>query len=161
MVKNTVLGTITRRLKQMTPEGLKAPIRTWLHSQRASRSQAGQDIWVLGEVFDGMERGFFLDIVAYDGIELRNSYLLETRYGWRGIGVEANPESFALLRRNRSAVYVNACLGAGDGHATFALDGMFGGIVSGQHDRANGSRPETVATDHRPRATPPRERRPV
>lgn len=43
---------------------------------------------------DGLRGGFFLDIGAHDGIELSNTYVLEKKYNWSGICVEANPYSF-------------------------------------------------------------------
>ena len=60
-------------------------------------SQAGQDSWVLGEVFNEKRNGYFLDIGAADGVCLNNTYLLEYRYKWSDICVDANPETFLTL----------------------------------------------------------------
>jgi len=43
----------------------------------------------------------FFDFGATDGIELSNSYLLETNYGWNGIVAEPAKDWHASLRRNR------------------------------------------------------------
>jgi FkbM family methyltransferase len=123
-----------KMIKKLIPEILKSPIRSYLHSRRVYRSQAGQDFWVFGEVFDEMREGFFLDIGAHDGVELSNSYILEKRYNWSGICIEANPESFEQLKRNRRAICVNACLDASEGFVNFAKRGMFGGIISVKTD---------------------------
>ena len=97
-------------LKKLVPEILKAPLMAYFHSMRVSRSQAGQDLWVFGEVFDGKSNGFFLDTGAHDGIEISNSYTLEKRYDWKRICIEANPDSFEQLLQNRRASCVNVCL---------------------------------------------------
>jgi len=59
-------------------------------------SQLGQDKWVL-EKLDYKENGFFIEIGAYDGITLSNTYSLEKDFGWDGICVECNPEIIPLL----------------------------------------------------------------
>ena len=64
-------------------------------------SQIGQDEWVL-EKHQNKTGGFFVDIGAYDGIELSNTYTLEKEFAWYGICVEANPESFLKLKENRT-----------------------------------------------------------
>ena len=125
---------MVKMVKRLIPEFLKAPFRSYLHSRRYYRSQAGQDLWVFCEVFDGMRNGFFLNIGAHDGVELSNTYVLEKKYNWEGICIEANPESFEQLRRNRRVICVNACLDAGESFVTFVKRGMFGGIVSSDND---------------------------
>lgn len=69
---------------------------------RLSRAQLFQDLWVLSET--GSQRnGFFVEIGAFDGIALSNSYLLEKGYGWRGLMVEPNPRYTDAIRGARSA----------------------------------------------------------
>src|SRR5262245_35267462 len=77
---------------------------------RSHLSQAGQDAWVINEVFGRKKNGFFVDIGATDGIDINNTYMLEKRHGWTGICIEPDPEFFRALRRNRSCICVNACL---------------------------------------------------
>ncbi|KUG23247.1 hypothetical protein ASZ90_006908 [hydrocarbon metagenome] len=93
-------------------------------------SQAGQDFWVYGEVFNEMRNGYFIDIGAHDGIYLSNTFILERKYDWKGICVEANPSSFKLLKKNRRAICVNACLDGTEGFADFARRGLMGGIIA-------------------------------
>jgi FkbM family methyltransferase len=42
----------------------------------------------------------FLDIGAHDGVTLSNTYLLYSKYGWRGTYVEPDARSFAKLCEN-------------------------------------------------------------
>jgi FkbM family methyltransferase len=52
-----------------------------------SSSQIGQDFFVLCEL-DFMQNGFFVEFGAADGLRFSNTYLLEKKYGWRGILAE-------------------------------------------------------------------------
>ena len=65
-----------------------------------SFSQLQQDIEVL-KYYDYKDNGYFVEIGASDGIELSNTYLLETEYNWKGICVEPIPERYDLLLTNR------------------------------------------------------------
>lgn len=62
-------------------------------------SQHGEDC-ILDQVFNNKKTGFFIEIGAFDGIYLSNSYSFEQE-GWQGICVEANPEYFDLCQKNR------------------------------------------------------------
>jgi FkbM family methyltransferase len=66
----------------------------------SSYSQFGQDLEVL-KFYDHKTAGYFLEIGASDGINLSNTYLLETQYDWTGICVEPLPSKFELLNKNR------------------------------------------------------------
>ncbi len=111
-----------------------------LHSIRmnqissVSMSQAGQDYWVYGEVYNEATHLFFLDIGAHDGVFLSNTFILETRYHWKGICIEANPISFSALQKNRSCTCINTCVDNTDGVVPFALRGVMGGIISDDCD---------------------------
>lgn len=50
-------------------------------------SQAFQDIFVLSAL-GGKEGGYYLEIGGDHPIEINNSYLLETSYGWKGLSFE-------------------------------------------------------------------------
>lgn len=95
-----------------------------------SMSQAGQDYWVYGEVFNEMEDGFFLDIGAHNGRHLSNTYILENRYNWSGLCIEANPITYQKLKKNRNCLCLNRCVDSQNGHVKFALRGVMGGIVN-------------------------------
>ncbi|HRH94135.1 MAG TPA: FkbM family methyltransferase, partial [Candidatus Peribacteria bacterium] len=104
--------------------GLFAYART-----RGGYSHFGQDLWV-AERLRGKRGGFFVDLGAYTPVVANNTYLLESRYGWKGICIEANPRLFAKLKAKRRCVCVEACV-SGDGKpAEFLADGgAYGGMV--------------------------------
>jgi FkbM family methyltransferase len=51
--------------------------------------------------FDKKLNGFFVEIGAYDGINMSNTYLLEYEHNWKGLCIEANPTYFSYLVNNR------------------------------------------------------------
>lgn len=65
-----------------------------------SNSQLGQELEVI-KFYNNKERGFFIEIGASDGLELSNTYLLETKYKWKGICCEPIPKKFEKLVKNR------------------------------------------------------------
>lgn len=65
-----------------------------------SFSQIGQDLKVI-EFYKNKRNGFFIEIGANDGINLSNTYLLETQYNWKGICCEPIPSCFEKLVVNR------------------------------------------------------------
>ena len=65
-----------------------------------SYSQLGQDLEVI-KTYNNKENGFFIEIGASDGIYFSNTYLLETKYKWRGICCEPIPHNFKKLVKNR------------------------------------------------------------
>ena len=65
-----------------------------------SKSQLGQELEVI-KFYNNKERGFFIEIGASDGLELSNTYLLETKYKWKGICCEPIPKKFEKLVKNR------------------------------------------------------------
>lgn len=52
--------------------------------------------------FKNKRDGMFIDVGAYDGILISNTYKLEKEYAWTGLCVEPNPDAFKKLRANRS-----------------------------------------------------------
>jgi FkbM family methyltransferase len=71
---------------------------------------------LLWAVFDKQETGIYIDVGAFDGIHLSNSYSFE-QCGWEGICVEAHPDFYPILAKQRpKAVCVQAaCVGPGQG----------------------------------------------
>lgn len=65
-----------------------------------SYSQLGQDLKVIN-FYNNKEGGYFIEIGASDGINLSNTYLLETKYKWKGICCEPIPYNFEKLIINR------------------------------------------------------------
>jgi FkbM family methyltransferase len=118
------------RLLKLIPERIRRYFEGALLKRSFTASQGGQDLWVYGEVFNEKKDGYFVDIGAHDGVYLSNTYLLEKRYAWTGICVEANPETFSNLTRNRSSKCLNYCLDAEERTVIFAKRGVMGGIVA-------------------------------
>lgn len=76
-----------------------------------------------------LEGGFFVDIGAFDGRCCSNSVVFEEGYGWTGICIEPNPESFALLMNNRpNARNFNIGMGSENGSLEFWKCGMLSGF---------------------------------
>ena len=57
-------------------------------------SQYLQDVFVQFVFFNNKKDGYFIDIGAYDGIRLSNTYLFEKNKNWKGICVEPNNKVF-------------------------------------------------------------------
>ena len=70
------------------------------------RGQAGQDSFVQW-VLQNKRNGTFLEIGSNDPIEINNSYVLESEYGWRGIMVEYDSRYLKKYLEHRpSAIHV-------------------------------------------------------
>jgi FkbM family methyltransferase len=64
--------------------------------------------------FRGKRDGYFVDIGAYDGITISNTYALE-KIGWGGVCVEPVPEIYDRLIKNRKCECINAAIYNEDG----------------------------------------------
>lgn len=96
-----------------------------------SYSQLGQDQAVAYH-FDKRD-GYFVDVGAFDGVTLSNTYALERELGWRGVCVEPLPAEFAKLRavRSPSTVCYNVAAASVSGQSLeLAVAGMLSGDVT-------------------------------
>lgn len=70
--------------------------------QDGSHSEAGQESFVIA-MLEGKRGGYYLEIgSAYPTLN-SNTYLLETSYGWKGVGIEIHPglvSEYRKVRRN-------------------------------------------------------------
>jgi FkbM family methyltransferase len=73
------------------------------------RSQLGQDVFALS-LLGPNKQGFFVEFGATNGIDLSNSYLLETCFGWNGILCEPAVGWKNDLIKNRTAVIDARCV---------------------------------------------------
>ena len=74
-----------------------------------SKSQLRQDVFALAML--GFKRdGFFVEFGATDGIELNNTWLMETDFGWTGILAEPARGWHAALKANRRATIDTRCV---------------------------------------------------
>jgi FkbM family methyltransferase len=78
-------------------------------NRHQSRSQILQDLWVSYELGEKRE-GFFVEFGATNGVVNSNTWLLERKYGWRGILAEPNPLWHSALAQNRSAAIDRRCV---------------------------------------------------
>lgn len=62
-------------------------------------SQHGED-YLLWEFFEHRKSGVFVDVGAFDGVHLSNTYMLEQQ-GWCGICVEPHPKYAEICAANR------------------------------------------------------------
>lgn len=88
--------------------------RKVLENMHHSKSQIMQDIFVL-EKLNWKQRGFFVEIGATNGIDLSNTYLLETQYMWEGILAEPARNWHSNLFSNRRAFISDKCVWNIDG----------------------------------------------
>ena len=92
--------------------------------------QHGED-YLLHQLFYNEPDGFYVDIGAFDGAHLSNSYFFE-RLGWSGICVEAHPDYFHLMQLNRpNSIAVHAACVGGGAEKTVAFKSDKLGLLSG------------------------------
>jgi FkbM family methyltransferase len=99
-------------------------------------SQHEQDSYSLAAFFsdeDGnlKRNGVFVDVGAYDGKTLSNTYMFEKYLGWRGICVEPLPGPFQALTAVRTCRAVNACAFNVTGTVPFLAVGGYSEMLSG------------------------------
>ncbi len=75
-----------------------------------SRSQLMQDLFVLSELGERRDAGFFVEFGAADGVSFSNSWLLEKRLGWKGILAEPARCWHESLSRNRACAIETDCV---------------------------------------------------
>jgi FkbM family methyltransferase len=134
-------------LKTLIPRYIIDCAKKFLEPRSLWLSQAGQDFWVVGECFNGMRDGFFLDIGAHDGVYLSNTFLLESQFAWKGICIEANPETFIRLTKQRRALCVNLAVDSKKGHIMFNPAGVMGGIVAEGFDNEGANEGSLISVE--------------
>jgi FkbM family methyltransferase len=78
-------------------------------NSKISKSQLFQDLFVLF-FLNGKRNGVFVEFGAADGVNLSNSYMLETQFGWKGILAEPAKDWHARIRAARTAVLETRCV---------------------------------------------------
>lgn len=74
-----------------------------------SRAQLGQDCFVLDEL--GLKhRGYFVEFGATNGVDISNTWLLETEFEWQGILAEPSRHWHSSLKQNRTAHITTDCV---------------------------------------------------
>ena len=83
-------------------------------NRHESKSQILQDLWVRYELSE-RRGGFFVEFGATNGLVNSNTWLLEKKYGWKGILAEPNPMWHSMLASNRDSAIDHRCVGSSTG----------------------------------------------
>lgn len=98
---------LIRELRFIDEYGM-VPNLNYANLRLKSRSQLGQDLWVLiGSSFK--QNGTFMEIGAADGKTFSNTYLLEKEFGWTGVVVEPARIWHKDLQHNRDCLIDVRC----------------------------------------------------
>lgn len=112
-----------------------------------SRSQLGQDLWVLKKL-KWIRNGYFVEFGATDGVLLNNSWLLEKHFNWNGICAEPNPSFFKNLKINRSCNITNKCVFSKTNQKVeFVLADVYGGIKNFGNDDSHKEKRDAYANN--------------
>ena len=98
------------------------------------KSQYRQDAFLDTNVFRGKRNGVFIDIGAYDGVDISNTYHFETALGWTGLCVEPSPQTFELLKKNRKCKLENCAVSDTEGNLDFVNITGWASSASGFND---------------------------
>jgi len=64
-------------------------------------SQRGEDVRAESGYFKGLCGGTYIELGAFNGKKFSNTYMFKHKLNWKGILVEADPDSFEQLKQNR------------------------------------------------------------
>ena len=81
-----------------------------------SLSKCNQDINTIS-FFNSKKDLYFVDICGYYGNWFSNTFLLESKYNWKGICSELIPEIFETIKQHRTVNCYNYYLFTHSGHA--------------------------------------------
>jgi hypothetical protein len=112
-------------------------------------AQYGQDKVILDLCYPKgteMHKGIFIEVGAWDGYDISNTYALEKTRDWKGLLVEPIEEKAAQARHNRWCGVWQGCVADTNGETDFLhIEGyseMLSGIPGGYHqkyrERVNG-----------------------
>lgn len=97
--------------------------------RQLSNSQLGQDLWV-SEMSRNKRNGYFVEVGAFDGIQLSNTYLLEKNFGWSGVCIEPHPKFYEQLTKYRTCKTSNLAVYSKSGQKLkFTLDNFLSGVT--------------------------------
>ena len=88
-----------------------------------SKSQLDQDLFV-AYAFQGKRGGFFVEFGATNGVELSNTFMLESQFNWQGILAEPGKSWHEGLFKNRSCKIDTKCVYNVSGQAIVFADSV-------------------------------------
>lgn len=95
-------------LKQQNSAVFKAAARLAasdpsLRSARDFKSLAGEEVWCLQRFYGSpIRKGLtYVELGAVDGVKFSNTIVLEKHLGWKGMLIEASPQNYKRLPKNR------------------------------------------------------------
>ena len=97
-----IIRYLKNELLNMLPTGYQDKTlkkTNFLGFATTSFSQEGEDM-ILSKLLEGVENGFFLDIGAHHPFRFSNTYKFYLK-GWRGINIDAMPQSMDLFKKYR------------------------------------------------------------
>lgn len=74
-----------------------------------SYSQYNQDIILYNNFFKTIDKGYFVDIGAHDGVSLSNTKFFED-LGWEGVCIEPQPDIYKKLVTNRKCITIQGAV---------------------------------------------------
>jgi len=123
--------------------GLEIALRARLYSGLCYRNNFGK-LWFQGQwgqdiiaclYLKNITEGFYIDIGAYDGVVLSNTYIFE-QLGWRGICIEPNPGIYKRLKQYRKCDCYNVALSSeSKENVDFLAAGVLGGLNVGMSEQ--------------------------
>lgn len=128
-------------MRLQTVKGLTEFYAFLLAEGHNSKSQLFQDTFV-DFIFSKEKNKRFLEFGATNGIELSNSYMLETQRGWRGVLAEPDPQWIDALVNNRpDAKIISECVYSRSGETMRFISsskGVYSSLKAHAKDDANG-----------------------
>tara|TARA_Y100001970_G_C14150521_1_gene812418 strand:- start:366 stop:1100 length:735 start_codon:yes stop_codon:yes gene_type:complete len=117
---------------------IKKADKDWLlHSKYPSKENID---WILDTILTKINKGFFIELGAYNGVNKSNTYVLEKFFNWSGICIEPNDFYFEILKKIRNCICTNDCVDNKEQEVEFFCYKTTGGIISSETDND----PETV-----------------
>lgn len=131
------LAQVSRALRRDGPIAVLQKLYRFARSRTAVyKSQKGQDRWVV-ESLNNKRGGYFVDLAASDGVTFSNTWVLEKKFGWNGVAIEANPHTFKKLASSRNCRNLECVVDSQPGVASFRIDnGGLSGIVADDTDNS-------------------------
>ncbi|MAG28202.1 methyltransferase [Candidatus Pacearchaeota archaeon] len=94
------------------------------------KSQLNQDLWIM-KLYGEQRKGFFVEVGSTDGTNLSNTYLLEKGLGWKGICIDADPNQWESLQKERDCIVSNDCVWSKSGEEVpYLVQSCYSGIES-------------------------------